>query len=136
MASLAKKLGKILRNNRNVVMIEPSSEMLAEMSLHFENVFVFTENQPMVKKKNIIYRQGFEDFNSLPDISLLYVGRNSMDKLLNCQNLLLKSRNFVMIESAEELGKKLKRLFVGASYELTEISKKWQMWKPSEKERR
>lgn len=136
MASLAKKLGKILRNNRNVVMLEPSSEMLVEMSLHFDNVFVFTEKQPSVKKKNIIYRQGFENFDSLPDVSLLYVGKDSIDKLLNCQNLLLKSRNFVMIESADELGKKLKRLFSSASYELTEISKKWQMWKPSEREKK
>jgi hypothetical protein len=135
MASLAKKLGKILRNNRNVVMLEPSKEMLDEMSMHFQNVFVFTDSAPEIKKKNIIYRSGFENFESLPDVSLLYVGGDSVDKLLNCQSLLLKSRNFVMIGTADELGKKIKRLFSSAAYEVTEVSKKWQMWKPSEKEK-
>lgn len=135
MASLAKKLGKILRNNRNVAMIGPSKEMLTEMSLHFENVFVFTESEPEIKKKNIIYRRNFDDFNSLPDISLLYVGANNLEKVLNCHSLIMKSRNYVMLESSEELGKKFKRWFGGLAYELTEISKRWQMWKPSEKEK-
>lgn len=136
MASLAKKLGKILRNNRNVVMIEPSIDMLTEMSQHFENVFVFTDSEPVIKKKNIIYRRGYDDFQSLPDISLLHISGDHLDKLLNCQILLLKSRNYVMIDTADELGKKFKRFFSGAAYELTEISKRWQMWKPGEKERK
>lgn len=135
MANLAKKLSKSFRHSRNVVMLEPSEEMLVEMSIYFENVFVFTELEKNIKKKNIIYREGFENFDTLPNISLLYVGKDGMDKLLNCQSLLLKFRNFVVIETPDELGKKIKRLFGSCAYEITEVAKRWQMWKPSEKER-
>jgi hypothetical protein len=130
MANLAKKLRKLLKHRRNIAMIEPTPEFLEEMSEQFDTIFVFSEQPPLIRKRNIIYRLDYNDTAIASDISMIHITTEHLDKLSNCLVLINKSKPAIMIDNPNPLGKKSTRWLENVSYEIKELAKHWQMWKP------
>lgn len=128
MASLAKKIRKTLVKTGNAVCINASDEIIKDMSEHFPSVFVLIQRESLFKKKNIIYRESFDDLNKLPEIRFIYVGRESVEDIPKIKNFIEQYQPVLILETNEWLNKKHSRILAELRYQIIDKQKHWQLW--------
>lgn len=129
MAALVKKLKKIAGDAHNAVAIDPDIEAVEALSTIFQSVFVYTENDHVIKKRNIIYRQELDDLTKLPDISMIYIGMDAIKYLSRFNGIIEKYKALIVIPHDEHLEKSTTKWLTEIRYEIIYLAKRLQIWK-------
>lgn len=129
MTTLAKKIKKAVKTSGSIICISPSDQLIDDMSMYYSSVFVLIDRDPIIKRKNVIYRNSIDGLNKLPDIKFLYFGEEAINQIHKLQSLINQYSAFVIIQSGEWLDKKTSKSLTGNYYEITEKHKNWQLWK-------
>jgi hypothetical protein len=129
MSDFGKKLRKMAKRKANVVAINPDSETLDSISDNFQTVFVYTSTPPLIKKKNIVYREEIHDLFDLPDVCLILSDMEMSKTLIYMKELIRRNKPLIVVHSGEFVHKRIfKWLNEEVHYDLTELSKNWQCW--------
>jgi hypothetical protein len=129
MSDFGKKLRKMAKRKANVVALNPDSELLESISDNFQTVFVYVNTPPVVKKRNIVYREEIHTLFDLPDVCLIVVDDEMSKTLIYMRELIKRNKPLVVVQSGEILHKRIfKWMNDEVHYDLTELAKKWQCW--------
>jgi hypothetical protein len=128
MASLAKKIKKSVVKSGNAICIEASDATVSDIADYFPNVFVFSNEDSVVKKKNIIYRESIEDLNKLPEVRFIYIGGESVHSITKLKTFIEQYQAVLVIGTGEWLNKKHARSLAEIRYKIIDKSKHWQLW--------
>jgi|Laugresbdmm110sd_1035091.scaffolds.fasta_scaffold21756_2 hypothetical protein len=130
MSDVTKKLKKFARSTQTAIAVEASDDMLIPLSAAFGTVFAFSVTVPLVKKKNIVYREQISDIGLMPESGLIYVEPAGLRHLPEFRSIFQHHKPTLMIWSGEHLDKKITRWIVDqAHYELVDLAKRHQLWK-------
>jgi ubiquinone biosynthesis protein Coq4 len=129
MTAIVKKLRKIAGDAHNAVAIDPDIEAVEALSAIFQSVFVYTEKEHIIKKRNIIYRQELDDLTKLPDISMIYIGMDAIEYLSRFNGIIEKYKSLIVIPHDEHLDKTHTKWLTAIRYEIIYLAKRLQIWK-------
>jgi hypothetical protein len=112
------------------IAVEPSNEMLDNLSKSFNTVFAFSINPPVIKKRNIIYRELIENVDQIPEVGFICVEEAGIVHIPAFQTIFQHHKPTLMIRSGEYPSKKIARwLNEHVRYEMVDIAKHHQLWK-------
>lgn len=130
MSKFLKRLRKIKKNLCNCVVLGTGLGRLLEFAEGFNSVFILKTNQPLVKGKNIIYRENFKEISIITDIDFAFVDTDQLDKIDEIENLLNKCRPIIMINSGEFIDPNFSKKLRLMGYDIVELLKDYQIWNP------
>ncbi len=73
MTKFSKRIKKINRKSRNLLVLGTAFGHLEELLDSFGTVFVVSDNLPIIKKRNLIYRENYDDIHVLTDVDIIIV---------------------------------------------------------------
>lgn len=129
MSKLEKKLNKHVALLQNAVIVGQGFGHLSEILKIFKTVFVFSEQPPEIKNKNLVYRIDFSNIQLLPDISVIFVDRDQVSYLENFYILCNTKNLIVCVEGTSKVSQKFADSLRSAKYSILEQHKWFHIWK-------
>ena len=98
MSKFIKTLKKSPDSLENAVVVGTGFGYVEEIVDIFKSVFVIADEPPNFRRKNLIYRQNFENMNSIIEISHLFIDRSYISNLSKISNIWARSNPCNLIE--------------------------------------
>jgi acetolactate synthase small subunit len=133
MADFAKRIRKILKKPKNALVLGNALGHLEKISETFSSVFVINGEFGTIRKKNIIYRENFENLENIAEIDFVFIDKNRIDDLYELRNFLRRNQPYVLTEAHEAIKKEHTKFFRGFQYQVVDINKKFYIWKNKSK---
>lgn len=89
---------KSLAPLENAVVVGTGFGYLEEIVDVFKSVFVIADEPPNFRRKNLIYRQNFENMNSIIEISHIFIDRSQVSSLDKMSNIWIRLKPWILIE--------------------------------------
>lgn len=102
---------------------------LSEFTDHYASVFVFSEFDESIKRRNVIFRESVKDNQLIPDVDLIVVDRDRVKDLDIFSGLWAKYDPFVIIEGDTRPETEFISRLLKSGYLPTETYKTYQFWK-------
>ena len=110
MAKFIKRLKKSgLKNLRNIVVLGTGFGHMDQLLEEADNIFVLTSTFGSLRKRNLIYRENFENITIYPEIDLVLVDRKYINSLEALRHILTRFNPPIYIQGEEYLGKEESR---------------------------
>ncbi len=130
MAKFIKRLKKSgLKHLRNIAVLGTGFGHMDQLLEEADNVFVLTSTFGALRKRNLIYRENFENITIYPEIDLVLVDRKYIGSLESLRHILTRFNPPIYIQGEEYLGKEESRPIGLIGYKCVEISDGKQIWK-------
>lgn len=129
MTKFVKKITKGDKRHENCLVIGTVWGNLDDVSEVFDTVFMLNDNVQAFKKKNVVYREDFEDISMLPYITSVFIDIDQLDKLIKIENVIKKFKLMVYVNQGYHLAEHYHRFFNSRGYELIDMNKNYQVWK-------
>lgn len=107
MNKFKKRLTKIIGRPQNAVVIGQGFGQLTDLLETFSTVFIFSWDQPILKAKNLVFRENFNDLNPLHDITAIFIDLDQMQHLENISKIWHKNKCTILIEGNTPIGRNL-----------------------------
>jgi hypothetical protein len=128
-SKLEKKLNKHVESLQNAVIIGQGFGHLSEILKIFNTVFVFSEQPPEIKNKNLVYRMDFSNIQLLQDVSVIFVDQGQVSCLEHFYILCNTNKLIVCVEGTDEVSQKFAESLRSAKYSISEQHKRFHIWK-------
>lgn len=129
MPKFSRRIYKFLKNPRNVLVLGTGFGFLEEICDNFSSVFIISTLSEPYRKKNLIYRESFDNLEHLPDIDVIVMDKNQYIHLENLRPILNRYHPLIFVESNEIFEKNEYKLLKGFGFSVTEMFKGYHMWK-------
>ncbi len=130
MAKFIKRLKKSgLAKLKNIVVLGTGFGYMDLLLEEAENVFVLSSTFSALRKRNLIYRENFDNITIYPEIDLVLVDRNYVRSLEALRHILTRYNPPVYIQGEENLGKEESYPIGIIGYRCVDISDGKQVWK-------
>jgi hypothetical protein len=93
-------------------------------------VFILKTNDRIIKGRNVVYKEKFNDINTIKNIDFIFLSASALDQFDKISNVLTYFRSPVYIDHGEHLFKDQSNKFYSIGFEIVEIIKNYQVWKP------
>lgn len=130
MTKFIKKITKLEKFHENCVVIGTVWGNLEDVCEVYDTVFILSDGEQTVRRKNIVYRENFEETSLLPYINSIFVDLDQLEKLIKLENVIKKFKLSVYINHGYHIDDYYHRFFNIRGYQLVEMNKHFQMWKP------
>lgn len=130
MTKFAKKITKGSKVHENCVVVGNIWNNLDEITEVFNTVFILTLDSQEFKKRNVVYREDFDDLSILPVIDTVFVDYEKLEHLVKLEKIINKYRLTVYIGHPYHVDNYYRKFLYGRGYELVEFCKTYQIWKP------
>jgi hypothetical protein len=130
MSKIAKRSHKILKNADCCLVVGDIIDSPDTFLPYFKTVFVLKINDRTIKGRNIVYKEKFSDINLIKTIDVVFLSKLSLNELDNISNVLTFFRPMVYIDHGELLSKEQSSKFSNIGFEIVELIKNYQVWKP------
>jgi hypothetical protein len=129
MTKFVKKITKGDKAHENCLVLGNVWGNLDDVVEVFNTVFMLNEGEQPIRRKNVVYRQDFEDVSVLPYITSVFIDFGQLDKIIKIENVIKKFRLSAYIGHGYHLDNHYHRFFNSRGYELVEMNKNYQVWK-------
>jgi len=130
MTKFIKKITKTVKDMQNCVVFGKAYGHFDELVETFKTVFVLSNGIDDIRRKNIIYRMDFSDVGSLPYISAVFIDEDQLDHITKIDEIVRKYKPMVYIGTREFIPLQYSKFMNKRNYEVVEIFKESQLWKP------
>ena len=130
MTKFSKKVTKATKHTDACVVIGRYSEEFEELVETFNTVFVLSDGINDQRGRNIVYRENFDDVKLLPHINAVFFDEAELEKLSIIENLLQQRSLVFYMNTGDDLHPMYSNFLNSKKYEIVEINKNYQMWKP------
>jgi hypothetical protein len=128
MTSLSKKIQKSKEPTKNAVVLGTAFDNLSDILEIFENVFVFSDQQPIIKKKNLVYRSTFDSLDTINEITHVFVDLNRVDDVPKIYSLLTRFHVNVLVEGEDLIERPQANVLWNIHYIPIETFKSHHLW--------
>lgn len=130
MSKIAKRSHKILKNAECCLVVGNIIDTPDTFLPYFKTVFVLKTDNRTIKGRNIVYKEKFNDIDVIKTIDFVFLSFLSLSEFDKISNVLTFFRPMVYIDHGEFLSKEHSIKFTGIGYEIVELIKNYQVWKP------
>jgi hypothetical protein len=130
MSKIAKRSHKILKNAECCLVVGDIIDTPDTFLPYFKTVFVLKTNDRTIKGRNIVYKEKFNDINAIKIIDFVFLSFSSLSEFDKISNALTFFRPMIYIDHGEFLPKEYTNKFASIGYEIVELIKNYQVWKP------
>jgi hypothetical protein len=128
MTSLSKKIKKSGDTVKNAVVLGGGFGDLLGISEVFENVFVFSDIPPSIKRKNLVYWATFANLDSINEITHVFVDLNRVDDVPKIYPVLTKFHVKVLVEGTDLIERPIANVLWNINYIPIETFKTHHLW--------
>jgi hypothetical protein len=130
MTKFIKKITKNVKDTHCCVVLGRGYGHFDELTEIFNTVFVLSNGVDEIRKKNIVYRTDFSDTDPLPYIGAVFVDEDQFDNLGTIDSIIRKHKLLIYVGTREFIPTEYAKFFNKRNYEVVEIFKDSQLWKP------
>jgi hypothetical protein len=130
MSKIAKRSHKIVKNADSCLVVGDIIDTPETFLPYFKTVFILKTNNRIIKGRNVVYKEKFSDINAIKTIDFVFLSFMSLNELDKISNVLTFFRPVVYIDHGEFLPKEKSVKFTDIGYEIVELIKNYQVWKP------
>ena len=124
-----KRITKTADGVDSCLVLNSAANLLEDFSNIFGTVFVYKEHNVVVKRKNIVYQEFFDELINLPKFNLIFTDVDGIKNLRLVERLLIKQKPTLMIYTENYIDKEFSDFLKSCQYVITDISKGYQIWK-------
>jgi hypothetical protein len=129
MNKLYKRISKSACGTQTCLVLISAVAFLEDFSNIFDTVFVYKDQEPVVRRKNIIYQEFFDEAINLPKFDLVFTDLDGLKNLYFIERLLVRQHPIIMIHSENYLDKQFSEFLKNCQYVVVDIAKGFQTWK-------
>ena len=130
MNKFSKRICKNLRTLENALILGQGFGQLENFLSIFQTVFLIDEILPTIKSRNLVYREDFQDFGAVCNISAVIVDLNNLKNLEKTIPVISKYYPAFLIEGGEVLDQNLAGVLLSNGYVPVERQELYHIWKP------
>ena len=130
MTKFIKKITKNVKDTQSCIVLGRGYGHFDELIEIFKTVFVLSNGVDEIRKKNIVYRTDFSDTDPLPYIGAVFVDEDQFDNLGTIDSIIRKHKLLIYVGTREFIPTEYAKFFNKRNYEVVEIFKDSQLWKP------
>jgi hypothetical protein len=129
MNKLYKRITKIASGTQTCLVLNSAAPFLEDFSNIFATVFVYKDQDPVIRRKNIIYQEFFDEAINLPKFDLVFTDLNGLKNLFFIERLLVRQHPIIMIHSENHIDAPFSEFLKNCQYVVVDIAKGFQTWK-------
>ena len=130
MTSLIKRISKDSKNLNCCIVVGNAFGNLEDVSNTFNTVFILSNDMKDFKKKNIVYRNSFDNIHEIPYIDAVFFDADQLESIPKLETVLRKNRLIIYVGSKDLPSLYYFRFLESCKYEVTEIQKHYHKWTP------
>lgn len=129
MSKFVKRVRKSFKNPRNVLVIGTGFGYLEELCENFANVFIISTLTEPYKKRNLVYKETFDNIEFLPNLDIIFMDRNQDLHVEKLKTILLKYHPSIFVEGNLIFGKNEYKFLKSYNYSVVEMFGDYHLWK-------
>jgi hypothetical protein len=124
-----KRITKVADGTHSCLVLNSAVEFLEDFSNIFDTVFVYKDQEPVVRRKNIVYQEFFDELINLPKFNLVFTDIDGLKNLFLIERLLVRQHPIIMVRSENYIDKNFSDFLKNCQYVIVDIAKGYQIWK-------
>jgi hypothetical protein len=129
MSKLSKRLSKLVKFPRNAIVVGPGFGYLEEISDFFQTVFILGLQTPPLYKKNIVFRETFDNLEILLDVDAMFFDKTSYQHFKRLQTVWNFHKSLIIVEGNELSTQPDWKFLKTIGYQITNIHDEYHIWK-------
>ena len=129
MNKFIKRISKSKKNIRNILVVGTGWEKLPNLCDGFASVFVISTGLHDFRRKNLIYKESFDQIETLPDIDAIVIDRDQDVHVSKLLPLLNKYQSIILVQGVELFSKPEYKFLKTHGYAVTEMFGDSHLWK-------
>ena len=129
MTKFSKRIKKINRRARNLLVIGTAFGNLEELLDSFDTVFVVSSNPPIIKKRNLIYRENYNDIHTLTDVDIIIVDFDHSNFIPELTQVWRRTNPAIVVQGPDLISKDIQKILKSDHYNIVEVAKGYYLWK-------
>lgn len=129
MSKFVKRIKKLNKAARNVLIVGQGWGNLQDVIDSYSSIFLIDDEKRLVRAKNLIYREDFNNLNQLQDVDLVLLDLDHENHINDVIILLKRWSSILLIEGPELISKENQKLLKSNRYEIVEVQKRYYVWK-------
>jgi hypothetical protein len=129
MTKFSKRIRKINRSARNLLVIGTAFGNLEELLDSFDSVFVVGSNPPIFKKRNLIYRENYDDIHTLTDIDIILVDFDHSNFIPELTQVWRRTNPAIVVQGPDLISKDIQKILKSDHYNIVDVAKGYYLWK-------
>jgi hypothetical protein len=129
MTKFSKRMRKLDKRIRNVLVVGTAFEQLEDLLESFATVFVISNTAPRLRKRNVVYREDFDNIHLLTDIDLIIIDFSQEYAIPELIQVWRRTNPTIIIQGPELISKDFQKLLKVDHYAIIEVAKGYYVWK-------
>ena len=129
MTKFSKRIKKINRRARNLLVLGTAFGNLGELLDSFDTVFVITNSPPIIKKRNLIYRENYNDIHTLTDVDIIIVDFDHSNFISELTQVWRRTNPAIVVQGPDLISKDIQKILKSDHYNIVEVAKGYYLWK-------
>ena len=129
MTKFSKRMRKLDKRSRNVLVVGTALEQLEDLLETFATVFVISTTAPRLQKRNVVYREDFDNIHLLTDIDLIIIDIGQEHTIPELIQVWRRTNPTIVIQGPELISKDFQKLLKVDHYAIIEVAKGYYVWK-------
>ena len=129
MNKFIKRISKSKKNIRNILVVGTGWEKLSNLCDVFPSVFIISTGPQDFRRKNLIYKESFDQIETLPDIDAIVIDRDQDVHVSKLLPLLNKYQSVILVQGIELFAKPEYKFLKTHGYAVTEMFGDSHLWK-------
>ena len=129
MTKFSKRIKKINRRARNLLVIGTAFGNLEELLDSFDTVFVVSSNPPIIKKRNLIYRENYNDIHTLTDVDIIIVDFDHSNFISELTQVWRRTNPAIVVQGPDLISKDIQKMLKSDHYNIVEVVYGYYLWK-------
>ena len=129
MNKFIKRISKSKKNIRNILVVGTGWEKLPNLCDVFPSVFIISTGPQDFRRKNLIYKESFDQIETLPDIDAIIMDRDQDIHVSKLLSLLNKYQSVILVQGIELFAKPEYKFLKTHGYAVVEMFGDSHLWK-------
>ena len=129
MNKFIKRISKSKKNIRNILVVGTGWEKLPNLCDGFASVFIISTGSQDFRRKNLIYKESFDQIETLPDIDAIVMDRDQDMHVSKLLPLLHRYQSVILVQGVELFSKTEYKFLKTYGYAVTEMFGDSHLWK-------
>jgi hypothetical protein len=129
MNKFIKRISKSKKNIRNILVVGTGWEKLSNLCDVYPSVFIISTGPQDFRRKNLIYKESFDQIETLPDIDAIVMDRDQEVHVSKLLPLLNKYQSVILVQGVELFAKTEYKFLKTYGYAVTEMFGDSHLWK-------
>jgi hypothetical protein len=129
MTKFSKRIRKIDRKARNLLVVGTAFGNLEELLDSFDTVFVVGSSPPTIKKRNLVYRENYDNIQSLTDIDIILVDFDHGNFIPELTQVWRRTNPSIVVQGPDLISKDIQKILKSDHYNIVDVAKGYYLWK-------